>query len=272
MDVFTAPIETVIVDGCPIRFRQLGSREGEPVVLVHGGAAHHGWWSAVAPRLARRRHVIVPDLSGHGDSGHRGSYAAEAWADDIIGVLDATTAGPATLVGHSMGGLVAICTAARVPDRILRLVLVDTRIPLRRLPPPNRLPRWYASEEEALGSFRLRPAGSVADPTLLRRVARAGLRHDEQGWRWKLDPKTRRLFTDDIVEAALLSLRCPVGYVYGEHSELVDEEVVDHVASKLRTAVPRVRVPRAFHHVPLDDPDACTAAIEELAAPRRLRL
>src|ERR1700721_2676799 len=73
---FTAAIDQtpdhcdVEVDGCRIHLRVWGDEEQPPVVLVHGGGAHSGWWDHIAPFFSRTHRVIAHDLSGHGDRHH----------------------------------------------------------------------------------------------------------------------------------------------------------------------------------------------------------
>ncbi len=67
------------VDGCRIHLRVWGDPEQPPVVFVHGGAAHSGWWHHIAPFFSHTHRVIAPDLSGHGDSDTRAGYDLETW-------------------------------------------------------------------------------------------------------------------------------------------------------------------------------------------------
>src|SRR5688572_28070678 len=101
------------VEGCAIHTMARGEPSLPGVVLVHGGAAHARWWSFLAPLLSRRYYVVALDLSGHGESGRRPNYPRRIWADEVLGVIDATKfVGPPIVVGHSMGGLVSIITAS----------------------------------------------------------------------------------------------------------------------------------------------------------------
>lgn len=74
---FTAALEhrpqhsTIDFEGCRIHLRTWGDPENPPLVFVHGGAAHSGWWDHIAPFFTRTHRVIAPDVSGHGDSGTR---------------------------------------------------------------------------------------------------------------------------------------------------------------------------------------------------------
>lgn len=109
-----------------------------PVVLVPGTGATAATWAAVAEGLAPRRTVAV-DLRGHGDSDRPGAYSIRAMADDVAALLPRVAPGPVDLVGHSLGGLVALRVAAAHPERVRRLVLEDVGMPHPRAPhPPPR--------------------------------------------------------------------------------------------------------------------------------------
>lgn len=263
--VLDMPVHQVVVDDARITYRRCGPRGDAPVLLVHGRAAHSGWWFAVAPDLARHRDVAIVDLSGHGDSEHRTAYAPGTWADELAAVIADLGVGPADVVGHSMGGQLAVYLAARSPDSVRTVVMIDSRVgrePYRA--PAHDVVRYYPTLDVALDSFRLRPRATTAPAALLRSVARHGLRETEQGWRWIFDPRSGQPFTAQDIEGALAGSRCPIGVVYGELSELASDASADHIASRTGREVPRVGVPDAHHHVPLDRGDACLAAIESL--------
>lgn len=113
------------VHGYRRAFRVAGS--GPAIVLVHGIGDSSRTWTPVLERLARTHLVIAPDLLGHGDSDKpRADYSVAAYANgirDLLGVLGVTRA---TLVGHSLGGGVAMQFAYQFPDRTERLVLVGS--------------------------------------------------------------------------------------------------------------------------------------------------
>ena len=106
-------------------FRMVGS--GPPLLLIHGIGDSSATWLDVIPELARRHTVIAPDLLGHGESAKpRADYAIAAYAcgmRDLLSVLDVDRV---TVVGHSLGGGIAMQFAYQFPDRCERLVLVGS--------------------------------------------------------------------------------------------------------------------------------------------------
>ncbi|WP_244528151.1 MULTISPECIES: alpha/beta hydrolase [unclassified Leifsonia] len=103
---------------------------GMPLVGIHGITSSHRAWRLVAENLPDTR-VIAPDLRGRGrSSGLPAPYGLVQHADDLARMLDALGVDHVALAGHSMGGFVAVRFAARHPDRVRRLVLIDGGLPI----------------------------------------------------------------------------------------------------------------------------------------------
>jgi 4,5:9,10-diseco-3-hydroxy-5,9,17-trioxoandrosta-1(10),2-diene-4-oate hydrolase len=103
-------------------------RRAAPVILIHGfGASNWCWRHTIGP-LSERRWVLAPDLPGFGlsDKPEGFDYSLSGYARFIIGLMDEMGIGEATLVGNSMGGGVAVTVALLFPDRVRRLVLIDS--------------------------------------------------------------------------------------------------------------------------------------------------
>jgi pimeloyl-ACP methyl ester carboxylesterase len=101
--------------------------EGPPIILIHGITASSQVWQPVAERLAARHTVLAPDLLGHGQSAKpRGDYSMGAFASGIRDLALWLELGPATVVGHSLGGGVAMQFAYQFQDRTGRLALVSS--------------------------------------------------------------------------------------------------------------------------------------------------
>src|SRR6266545_1184653 len=112
-------------DGTPIAVFSTGS--GRPLVLVHGAAADHTTFRVIGPRLAERFAVHAVDRRGRGASGDAAGYAIEREFADIAAVvaeLAAESAGPVDVVGHSIGGWIALGAALRAPQ-LGRLVVYE---------------------------------------------------------------------------------------------------------------------------------------------------
>jgi len=104
-----------------------------PVVLFLHGAEHdHSVWALQSRYLAHHgRSVLAVDLPGHGRSAGAPLVSIEALADWVVALLDAAGVAAATLVGHSMGSLIALECAARYPQRVSRVALIGTAFPMR---------------------------------------------------------------------------------------------------------------------------------------------
>lgn len=101
---------------------------GTPIVMLHPLGLNGSYWDPIAEQLAPDHQVICLDLRGHGRSRYQGSpFHLDDLVTDVIAVMAKLLEGPATLVGCSLGGMVAQGVALRAPNRVARLVLADTR-------------------------------------------------------------------------------------------------------------------------------------------------
>ena len=116
-------LRTVRIHGHDVTYRMAG--EGPTVVLIHGIAGSSTTWRAVMPALAEHYTVIAPDLLGHGQSAKpRGDYSLGAYASGVRDLLAVLGQERVTVIGHSLGGGVAMQFAYQFPERVQRLVLV----------------------------------------------------------------------------------------------------------------------------------------------------
>ncbi|MGH7658446.1 MAG: alpha/beta fold hydrolase [Gemmatimonadales bacterium] len=120
--------------GIRMSYRARGNPGGQPVILLHGYSDSGYSWSRVLPLLPDEFRVFAPDLRGHGTTSRANDYSMTAMAGDVLAFMDALDVERATIVGHSMGGLVAQQVAATSPDRVSALVLVATATTLLSYP------------------------------------------------------------------------------------------------------------------------------------------
>ncbi len=267
---------TVNVTGTPIRYLDWGTRETahKPgLVLVHGGAAHAQWWSFLAPLFMERHRVLALHLSGHGDSGRREAYTLSTWAAEIMAVAeDADLAGPPSLIGHSLGGLVTIEAAATYGQRLAGAIIVDA--PVRRPDPESesasrgddfRRPGTYPDLATAMQRFRLVPGQPCANDYLIEHIARHSLHETDAGWTWKFDPK---VFAGERrpVNEKLAAIDIRVALLRGEWSVVVPPDTADYMYEVMGGKAPVVSIPEAHHHLILDQPLAFVAAVRTFLA------
>lgn len=119
------PVSEIELHGHRVTYREVG--EGPVLVLIHGVTGNMCTWDAALPWLADRFTVVTPDLLGHGESAKpRGDYSLGAFASGIRDLLGALGHFRATVVGHSLGGGIAMQMAYQFPERCERLVLVSS--------------------------------------------------------------------------------------------------------------------------------------------------
>jgi pimeloyl-ACP methyl ester carboxylesterase len=104
-----------------------GPASGPPLVLLHGGSARWQAFDSIIPDLARDWHLYAPDLRGHGQSGRTsGRYRLQDYTDDMIAFLRQRLTEPAIVIGHSLGGMVALLAAAQCPTCVRAVIVGDS--------------------------------------------------------------------------------------------------------------------------------------------------
>jgi pimeloyl-ACP methyl ester carboxylesterase len=118
-------LEEITLHGHRVCFRRAG--EGPLIVLIHGITGRSDQWEPAVEHLAREHEVLAPDLLGHGQSAKpRGDYSLGAYASAVRDTMVALGHDRATVVGHSLGGGVAMQFAYQFPERCERLALVSS--------------------------------------------------------------------------------------------------------------------------------------------------
>lgn len=247
---------------------------GEPLVLLHGIATDSRIWSAVVPPLARERRVSTVDLPGFGASAPVGDgFELDEVAERICrGLAAQRVMAPFDLVGHSLGGGVAIVLAARRPKLVRRLILVA---PAGLRPFPPRLAMLLAVGADRFLAAR-RGAASLADLAWGRRLLLAltaadGAAVSPSAARAMVEASATARRTGPALEAItqadlrpeLEAIRAPIGVIWGES----DLTVPIRALTELLAARPDARVVRlaGTGHVPMvERPGPFIAALTEL--------
>jgi len=230
------------------------------LVILHGLLGSSRNWHTLATRLAERYRVVVPDLRNHGDSPH-GEHSVDSMRQDVLDLLVDLDLTPVWLLGHSMGGLVAMEFAFRHPERLVGLIVEDIA-PVSRL---NRL-EWIFQALESLNLHAVtsrtdadRALQSAIPDTGVRQFLLQNLQRQPDGrftWRCNL-PELHRFVRETRAYRAPADARYsgPTLFVGGANSEvrLADQE------TRIAAHFPHYRLvmlPNARHWVHFDAPEA----------------
>jgi pimeloyl-ACP methyl ester carboxylesterase len=208
-------------------------REPPELVLIHGGAQNAHTWDTVA--LALDRPLVAVDLPGHGHSAWRedGDYRPTTMAADVAAALQQLAPDKGLVVGMSLGGLTAACLAARRPDLVARLALIDITPGTDRAKAEPILA--FASGPERFGSFQEMLDRTVSyNPTRSLPSLRRGVIHNAResadgSWTWRWDPAVagtrRRAPTDGFGDlwAEVDGLAMPLLLLRGARSRVVSD-------------------------------------------------
>jgi pimeloyl-ACP methyl ester carboxylesterase len=268
----------VTLHGHRVRYLQAG--RGPVVVLVHGITSSAECWRPAIERLSRHYTVIAPDLLGHGESAKpRGDYSLGAYASGIRDLLSVLGHDRVTIVGHSLGGGIAMQFAYQFPERTGRLVLVSSgglgrevnlllraaSLPGAELVLPFLAPRWIGpvlGRAEAVGErLGMRTGPDIAE------MLRGFVSLSDKATRWAflhtlrgvIDPLGQRISGRDRL---YLAANLPTMVIWGERDPIIPA----HHGRAAHEAMPGSRF-ECFHdagHFPqLNDPDRFADVLRE---------
>lgn len=248
--------------------------KARPLVLLHGFTSHARAWDALAEALSNDHRVLALDQRGHGESEWAapdayGTFEMVADLEAFVAALDLRSF---TLLGHSMGGLVALHYAGKRPRSLSRLVIIDigpdiAADGLARIESSVQSADRFPSKEAAFARARsANPRPADAD---LRHRSDANLMRTSEGdWTYRYDRALRdpkrsrpRPAPDESWRAAT-QIEVPTLLVRGAESDILDPAV----AKRLAEAIPHaqlIEIADSGHSIPLDAPDALLRALQK---------
>ncbi len=240
--------------------------EGPPLILLHGLFGAAGNWGAIQKALAPSFRVTAMDLRNHGASAHAAAMGYAAMAADVAETMD----GAAAVVGHSMGGKVAMMLALTRPALVTRLVVADIA--------PVRYPPGLRGHVAAMRSLALAPGltRKTADAALAAVIHEPGIRafllqnllfgRDPPAWRIGLDEIAAGMSDiEDFVPPPGATYRGPTLFIAGGKSGYVLEEHHARIAALFPDSR-FVTIPEAGHWVHAEAPQAFVQALREFLA------
>lgn len=247
-----------------VKHHYISKGEGPPVVLVHGlGGTVHAWYGVVE-NLALHHHVVALDLRGHGrsDAGRAG-VSISNYADDVRALIEALELPAVTLVGHSMGTLIAQHLAATRPEVVDQLVLVGG---ISYFEPPAKdayAKRAEMVEADGMDALvddwlpgALAPRTSAKLPQLVGLLREMFLRNDPGNYAkaCRALAKAPAIKREEIGQPTLL--------VVGDHDRSTPIAMTEELHREIPVSLVKV-IAGASHWIALEQPDALSAAILE---------
>ena len=268
---------TLTINGLQVRCLEWGRADAPPVVCVHGYTSSAEAFNAVARRFQDRYRFIVPDVRGHGETtwSSDGAYQYADQAADLAALADTLRLDRFTLIGTSMGGIIAMTFAASHAHRLTGLVLndigPDVEIGSQRITSTvGARPDKFATLEEAMAWRRETSPVTASRPLAdQHEVALGVLRQDPHGsWVWKMDPAyieqrvTKGPPKRPNLWPVLAKIECPTLVVWGTTSDVLSEQQARRMADTLPHGE-LVAVPGVAHAPTLVEPPVL-AALERL--------
>jgi pimeloyl-ACP methyl ester carboxylesterase len=259
-----------------LHYRTAG--DGAPLVLVHGSSTDMTTWDGVIDELAQDHRVIVYDRRGYGQSRHAPVRDHRIHARDLTLLLRDVAAGPATVIGWSSGGNVALAAAVKNPELFSALGVVEA--PFHGLRHGDRavlatalrlkLTQWRGRPIEAAETFlrfgsALRSGGNVYD--MLDDDARKGLLANSAPVLAEWDPYYFGVMAEHVPLRAVAAIPVPVTWILGAESAPWIGGLHARVARR-RPDMRTVVIPGASHLVHLDRPAEFVAAVRDVVANR----
>lgn len=276
--------DEISLHGALVRYATAGGSSGGPVlVLVHGMASRAAQWEQVMAVLGEHFHVIAPDLLGHGGSAKpRGDYSLGAHACGIRDLLAALGQDRVTVIGHSLGGGIAMQFCYQFPERVERLALVSSGGLGPEVSPWLRAAALPGAEyvlPVITGSW-VRNAGSYAGGVLgrLGMTVSPGLSESLVGYASLGDPATREAFVHtvrsvvdirgqrvDARDRLHLAAHLPMLIVWGEKDSIIPASHGTALAAELPQA--RLELFALSGHFPhLTEPDRLAEVVGDWMA------
>ena len=211
-----------------LNFSELGEF-GEPLVIMHGLFGSSRNWQTLAKQFAQSFRVINIDLRNHGDSFHSDQMSYADMAQDVFNVLEALGVNQANVLGHSMGGKVAMALTHQFPDKVSRLVVADIA--------PVAYTHGYSAIFDAIAALDIDriERRKQADEQLARFIPDNGMRLfllqnlviDSGTARWRLNWSVLERVIDDIVSFIPIDdwkIDTPSLFIAGSRSDYVGDD------------------------------------------------
>ncbi|NOY76848.1 MAG: alpha/beta fold hydrolase [Calditrichaeota bacterium] len=249
-----------------LHFKKYG-RGGTPLLILHGLLGSLDNWHTLAQKLSETGTVFTLDLRNHGHSPHSEVFTYEAMAADVLEFMDDQKIPSAVLLGHSMGGKVAMWVAGQHPERVKKLISADMGVK-----------RYSGGHDEILDALREFPisqitsrkeadallAQKISDPAVRQFLLKNLSRKREGGFTWRINLPVILQNYENLLLPLPDSLRFekPVLFIRGERSPYIREDDFPHIRRHFPLAEIRT-IPHAGHWLHAEAPTEFLKIVKE---------
>jgi pimeloyl-ACP methyl ester carboxylesterase len=268
-------------DGVKIHYTEWGDPAADTVIFIHGIRDQGISWMFLLSSLAKLgcpiKHAVAIDLRGHGESEwvhKRGGYQHEDFLYDVAALIRHLNKTSVTLIGHSLGGSMALLYAGCFPEIVAKLVSLESVGPFakndRDVPElmAERLqggrkakPSIYKTLEDAAKAIKKR--FPLIPDTVCAHMAEYGTKRISSGVTWKYDPSFRfrstTMLSEGQIAAFIDRIQCPILLIHGTESDFMTSERSPRI--KLFKDARLVAIQGAGHHIPHEKPDELAKVI-----------
>ncbi len=251
-------------------YQEFGEQNPEPLIILHGLYGSSDNWLSLGKRFSENYRVIIPDLRNHGQSPHSDIHSFPAMTEDLFEIFKKLNIKKANLLGHSMGGKLAMFFTSEYPDFVQRLVIAD--ISPRAYSDEKNAPNAsfhkalmesllsvdmnklddYAAAEDALSE-------AISDKRL-RQFMMKNLRKTDKGMEWQINLPVLKNQLSAIMEGLYpedfnsMKIKTPSLFLRGENSDYIplgDFNLIQHIFPNSRI----LTIPNAGHWLHAEQPD-----------------
>ncbi len=253
-------------DSAPhLHSREFGT--GSPLIILHGLLGSSQNWQTIGKELSGDFRVFLVDQRNHGRSFHSAMHTYSLLAKDLLSFVELKGLNQIALIGHSMGGKVAMTFAHMFPEKVSRLIVVDIA--------PRAYPSFHDEIFTALNDMNVKTVSSrtAADQALssripsqrVRQFVLTNLKRNEEGgfsWRMNLDALWRNRF--ELTKAVEFTVPCriPALFIRGENSSYINQSDLKHISTIFSEAQFKTLL-GAGHWVHADSPTEFIQAVRE---------
>lgn len=241
-----------------LHYKEMG--HGQPLLILHGLFGTLDNWQTLAKRLSEHYNIFLVDLRNHGRSPHSDEHNYDLMADDVLELIDDLNIPTPAIMGHSMGGKVAMKFALKYPTRLTKLIVVDIA--------PKAYPPHHDEIIEALRSVDLGSATSRSDidAQLAKTIPQPDVRlflmkninrKEDNTFEWRMNLEALDKNYEQV--AAAITSEVPFKksalFIKGGRSRYIQQEDIFGSIERLFTLVEIETIPEAGHWVHAEAPD-----------------